>query len=128
MPHLELLCLFCGGMIRDLLLECVPKAMQQSAAYALLMDLKPGAAFPCPYCSRLIGFDDDRKAGAPQSGWPVVRYGLRELEARREFDGEPADVSLADWARKNHWIEPGTHYPLSEYQYAGQAPANEVVP
>jgi hypothetical protein len=43
MPHLQLLCLFGGGMIWDLLLECVPKAMQQSAAYALLMDLKPGA-------------------------------------------------------------------------------------
>ena len=116
------------GDIRDLLLECVPKAKKASAAYALLMDLKPGAAFPCPYCSRLLGFDDNHKLRIPQPGWPVIRYGQSDVQLRKEFDGEPPHLSLADWARKNHWIEPGTHYPLSEYQYAEQAPANEVVP
>jgi len=115
-------------MIRDLLLECVPKAKKATAAYATLMDLKPGVAFPCPYCGKLLGFDDNQKLQIPQPGWSVIRYGLSELERRREFDGEPPDVSLADWAHKNHWIEPGTHYPLSEYTYAEQAPADETVP
>jgi hypothetical protein len=128
MPHLEILCLFCGGIIRDLLLECVPKSKKASAAFVILMELKPGAAFPCPYCSRLLGFDDDQKPRVPQSGWPVIRYGLAELQLRQEFDGEPSGVSLAEWARKNHWIEPGTHQPLSEYIYAEQAPVDETVP
>jgi hypothetical protein len=102
--------------------------MKLTSAYAILMELKPGAALPCPYCSRLIGFDDNQKARMPQSGWPVIRYGLAELQLRKEFDGQPTNVSLPEWAYKNHWIEPGTHYPLSEYVYAEQAPADEIVP
>src|SRR5437773_8813548 len=114
MPHLEVLCLYCGGIIRDLLLECVPSVKRASMAYAILMDLKPGAAFPCPYCGQLLGLDDHRQPQVPQTGWPVIRYGSAELERRKEFDGEPPHVSLAEWARKNYWIEPGTHAPLTE--------------
>jgi hypothetical protein len=99
-----------------------------SAAYEILMDLKPGAAFPCPYCGQLLGFDSDCKAQVPSAGWPVLRLGRNELELRKEFDGEPADALLADWAARNHWIEPGTHQPLSEYKYAEQVPADETVP
>jgi hypothetical protein len=128
MPHLEAVCLYCGGVIRDLLLECVPRAVRASAAFALLMALKPGVSFPCPYCSRLLGFDDSQQLQIPRAGWRVIRYGLAELELRKDFDGEPAHVALAEWARKHHWIEPGTHEPLSEYQYAEQAAADETVP
>jgi predicted DNA-binding antitoxin AbrB/MazE fold protein len=86
----------------------------------------PGAAFPCPYCGILLGFDENHKT--PVSGWPVIRYGMAELQLRRDADGEPSHVSLADWRRKHRWLEPGTHYPLSEYSYAEQAPADEIVP
>jgi hypothetical protein len=128
MPHLEVVCLFCGGIIRDLLLECVPEAKRETAGYAVLMELNPGAAFPCPYCGILLGFDEDHKLRTPVSGWPVIRYGMAELQLRRDADGEPSHVSLADWRRKHRWLEPGTHYPLSEYSYAEQAPADEIVP
>src|SRR5580704_18854844 len=83
MPHLEAVCLYCGGVIRDLLLECVPKPMRASAAFALLMALKPGVSFPCPYCSRLLGFDDSQQLRIPQTGWRVIRYCLAELELRK---------------------------------------------
>jgi len=58
----------------------------------------------------------------------VLRYGRAELEVRKEIDGEPSSVSLVDWARKHRWLEPGTHYPLTEYNYAEQAAADETVP
>jgi hypothetical protein len=128
MPHLEVVCLFCGGIIRDLLLECVPQAKRGTVAYALLMDLNPGAAFPCPYCSALLGFDEHHNLRTPASGWPVLRYGQAELQLRRETDGEPPGSSLPDWGRKHHWLEPGTHSPLSEYNYAEQAAKDETVP
>jgi hypothetical protein len=102
--------------------------MRASPAYAVLMDLKSGVAFPCPYCSELLGFDENQKAQVPESGWPVIRFGLRELELRREVDGEPSHVSLMDWARKHRWFEPGTRSPLSEYVYAEYARVNETVP
>ena len=94
----------------------------------MLMELNPGAAFPCPYCGILLGFDENHKLKTPVSGWPVIRYGMAELQLRKDVDGEPAHVSLADWGRKHRWLEPGAHYPLSEYSYAEQAPADEVVP
>src|SRR5207249_1810266 len=101
MPHLEVVCLFCGGIIRDLLLECVPEAKRGTLAYALLMELNPGVAFPCPYCSALLGFDEHHKLRVPASGWPVLRYGWAELQLRKDIDGEPSSVALPDWGRKH---------------------------
>jgi hypothetical protein len=52
---------------------------------------------------------------------PNCRALIHARILRKDFDGEPAHVPLAEWARKHHWIEPGTHEPLSEYHYAEQA-------
>ena len=127
MPHVELMCLFCAGMIRDLLLECVPKARRTNLGYNLLMELKPGTAFPCPYCGQLLGLDDDQTLRIPQSGWPVIRLGLAELQMKREVDGQE-HLSLKEWARTNYWLQPGTHQPLTGYSYAEETPIDEIVP
>jgi hypothetical protein len=127
MPHVELVCLFCAGMIRDLLLECVPKVRRTNLGYNLLMELKPGVAFPCPYCGQLVGFDDRQTLRIPGSGWPVIRLGLAELQMKREFDGQP-HLSIEEWARTNYWLQPGTHEPLIGYSYAEETPIDEIVP
>jgi hypothetical protein len=128
MPHLRIICLICGGIIRDLLLECVPRAKRSTTAYNTLVNLNPGAAFPCPYCGSLLGLDENRNCRFPLSGWPVLRYGIAELGQRKDYDAEPGDVSLEEWARKHHWLEPGTHEPLSGYQYADHVSPDETVP
>jgi hypothetical protein len=51
-----------------------------------------------------------------------------ELEAKKIADGEPTSTSIADWALKHRFTQPGTHQPLTGYIYAEQAPANDVVP
>jgi len=130
MPYWWKHCVFCSGLIADALMECVPAKNQSEPAYQLLNKKEgdPGAAFPCPYCSVLLGFDDDHQIQKAQSGWRVFRYGLAELEARKILDLEPVTVSLAEWALKHRLMEPGSHQPLTGYIYAEQAPANEVVP
>jgi hypothetical protein len=128
MPYWSIYCLYCGGYIVDALLECVPAAKQNTVAYLLLFQAQPGAALACPYCNGLIGFDGGGKICAPASGWPVLRYGQRELELKKLADGEPTTVSLVDWALKHRFTSPGTHKPLGGYTYAEQAPLDETVP
>src|SRR5438128_455744 len=128
MPYWSIFCLYCQGYIIDALLECVPAAKRVDPGYNLLFQAKPGAALACPYCNGLIGFDDQGQLAAPQSGWPVFRYGEAELEIKKIADGELPSVSLADWALRNRFVQPGTHQPLTNYIYAEQAPHNETVP
>jgi hypothetical protein len=86
-PYWSVYCVWCGGYIADALLECVPARRQAEAGYRQLVQLRPGAALACPYCNGLIGFDDKGQPQPPQSGWPVFRYGLAELESKRGEDG-----------------------------------------
>lgn len=58
MPYWSIYCLYCQGYIADALLECVPAANRLNTAYRLLFRSRPGAALACPYCNRLVGFDD----------------------------------------------------------------------
>jgi hypothetical protein len=75
-----------------------------------------------------LGFDDTGKAKAAEVGWPVFRYGRTQLETKKDDDGEPASMSLTDWALKHRFQQPGTHLPFKDYTYAEQAPTNETVP
>jgi hypothetical protein len=109
-------------------LECVPAGRRADPAYLLLAQARPGAALACPYCDGLIGFDDQGQPQAPQSGWPVFRYGRAELEAKRQEDGEPTTTPLPDWARRYRFMRPGSHQPFGNYTYAEQAPPDETVP
>src|SRR5262245_25186348 len=111
MPYWNVFCLWCQGLIIDALLECVPPAKQANPAFRLLFRAQPGAALACPYCGGLIGFDDDGSACQPRSGWPVFRYGLAELEAKKLADGEPAATSLSDWAVRHRFTQPGSQMP-----------------
>src|ERR1035438_9794938 len=90
MPYWSIQCIFCSGMIADALLECISAYDRAEPAYRLVNRLvpKPGAAIACPYCGELLGFDDDGKPQAPESGWRVFRYSEAELEAKRIEDGE----------------------------------------
>src|SRR5438132_14245440 len=90
MPYWSIYCLWCQGPIMDALLECLPSLKRSGPAYRLLFNAEPGAALACPYCNGLIGFDDAGNPGSPLSGWPVFRYGLAELEAKKLADGEPS--------------------------------------
>jgi hypothetical protein len=128
MPYWSILCLYCSGYIADALLECVPAARRSHSAYNLLFQRKPGAAFACPYCNQLLDFDEAGEPQAAESGMPVFRYGRRELELKKEADGEPPEVTLPEWALRHRFTEPGSHLPLEEYLYAEQAPPNETVP
>jgi hypothetical protein len=128
MPYWSIYCLYCNGYIVDALLECIPIGKRSDPAFRLLFNARPGAALACPYCNRPFGFDDAGQPQAPQSGWPVFRYGRAELEAKRQADGEPPTTSLADWALRHRFVQPGTHSPLTNYTYAEQAPADETVP
>jgi hypothetical protein len=128
MPYWSIYCLWCQGGILDALLECLPAVKRSDPAYRLLFYAKPGAALACPYCNGLIGFDDAGSATAPLSGWPVFRYGLAELEAKKLADGEPPATPLADWALRQRFTQPGTHQPLTEYTYAENALPDEAVP
>jgi hypothetical protein len=128
MPYWSVYCLYCQGYIADALLECVPVARRSEPAYRMLFQARPGAAFACPYCNRVFGFDDDGQPQAPLTGWPVFRYGQAELELKKQADGELPATALADWARRQRFTQPGTHPPLSSYTYAEQAPPHETVP
>ena len=103
-------------------------AKRSMPAFRLLFHAKPGGALACPYCNGLLGFDDDGQPQIPDRGWPVFRYGRAELEIKKQTDGEPAETSLADWALRHRFVQPGTHPPLSHYTYAEQAPPDEIVP
>src|SRR5437870_1339104 len=105
-------CLYCHGYIADALLECLPTIKKSLAAYKLIFYARPGAALACPYCNGLIGFDDASKPVVPESGWPVFRYGLAELEHKRLADGEPANTPLTAWAFRHRFTQPGAHEPL----------------
>jgi hypothetical protein len=128
MPYWSIYCLYCHGYIVDALLECLPAAKRSHLAYALLFNARPGAALACPYCNGLIGFDNMGQPQAPQSGWPVFRYGRAELELKKKADGELPATTLPDWALRHRFTQPGTHQPLSGYTYAEQAPPDETVP
>jgi hypothetical protein len=128
MPYWSVLCLYCQGFIVDALLECVPAARRGDPGFKLLFQCKPGAALACPYCNQCIGFNDSGQVSAPESGWPVFRYGEAELEAKKLADGEAAATSLQDWALRHRFVQPGSHSPLENYNYAEHAPANETVP
>jgi hypothetical protein len=128
MPYWSISCLWCQGVIVDALLECLPQIKQSDPAYRLLFCAKPGAALACPYCGGLIGFNDDGSPRAPLSGWPVFRYGLAELEAKKRYDGELPTTPVPDWAVKQRFTQPGSHLPLTEYLYAENAAHDETVP
>jgi hypothetical protein len=128
MPYWSIYCLYCHGYITDALLECLPAVRRAHPAYQLLFKARPGAALACPYCSGLFGFDQAGTPQAPAPGWAVFRYGLAELELKKQADGEPAATPLADWALRHRFTQPGTHQPFTGYIYAEQSPPNEVVP
>ncbi len=128
MPYWSIYCLYCNGYIVDALLECVPPGKRSHPGFRLMFNAQPGAALACPYCNRLIGFDTAGQLQIPQSGWPVFRYGRAELEIKKQCDGEPATTSLADWALRHRFVQPGTHLPLTGYTYAKHAPPDETVP
>lgn len=128
MPYWSISCIFCFGEIIDALLECLPANQKSDPLYRLFFTMKPGAALACPYCNRPIGFDSSSKPAVAQTGWPVFRFGLTELELKKLADGEAAQTSLTDWALHHRFTQPGTHLPFSGYVYAEQAPVNETVP
>ena len=112
----------------DALLECLPTEKKSGEAYRSLFFRQRGAALACPYCNGLIAFDDDGRPQIPPSGWPVFRYGLAELELKKQQAGEPSDVTVADWALRQRFVAPGLHLPFTSYQYAEQSTPNETVP
>jgi hypothetical protein len=128
MPHWFIQCLYCHGLILDALLECVPPRKQSEPAFKLLFNAKPGAALACPYCGKLLGFDENGQPLVPPPGWPVYRYGQAELEKKKVADGEPEAAPLTDWALRQRFIQPGELQPLHGYLYAEHAPADETVP
>lgn len=128
MPYWAIFCLYCQGYISDALLECLPSAQKSHQAFRLLFERKPGAALACPYCNRLIGFDDLEKPRVPDTGWPVFRYSQVELQSKKQDDGADPSASLADWASAFRFTKPGTHQPFASYTYAEQAPTDETVP
>ena len=127
MPYWSIFCLYCNGYIADALLECIPAGKRSNPRFRQLFNAETGAALSCPYCNELMGFETGRPI-VPQPGWPVFRYGLAELEIKRQADGEPASTSLAEWALRHRFSRPGTHSPLTGYTYAEQVPPDEVVP
>ncbi len=128
MPYWSIYCLWCNGYIADALLECVPVLSRAHPGYLLLVLARPGAALGCPYCDGLIGFDENGYPQAPESGWPVFRYGRAELEAKRTEDGEPSTTALSDWASRCRFLWPGSHPPFGNYTYAEESPINDIVP
>src|SRR5262245_11705753 len=128
MPYWSIYCLYCGGYIADALLECIPVGQRACAAFQALFHSRPGAALACPYCNSLIGFDAAGQPRIADSRWPVFRYGRKEIELKRQADGEPDRTSLTDWALRHRFTQPGTHLPLSNYSYAEDRPTNEIVP
>jgi hypothetical protein len=127
MPYWSIYCVFCGGYVADALLECIAGVQHGKPEFKQLFHAQPGAALCCPYCSGFLGFDDQGQVIAAMSGWPVFRYGLRELEAKKLADGEKSTTSLMDWALRHRFTRPGTHQPLDGYLYAEHASPNEVV-
>jgi hypothetical protein len=128
MPYWSLYCLYCRGYIADALLVRLPATKRSSPAYRMLFYARPGAALACPYCNGLIGFDDNGQAQVPQTGWPVFRYGLAELDLKKHADGEPSHISIAEWALRQRFRQPGTQLPFNSYTYAELAPPDETVP
>jgi hypothetical protein len=110
------------------ILECMPAEKRSSPAFRSLSLCMPGAALACPNCNGLIAFDDDGNVSPPTSGWPVFRYSRALCEAKKLADGAAAAATLPDWALQYRFMNPGTHLPLTEYTYAEDAPAHEIVP
>lgn len=128
MPYWSIVCLYCQGEIVDALLECIPISARSRQGYRELFQKLPGAALACPYCSGLIGFNSVGDPCIPQVGWAVFRYGLAELELKKQADGEPLQTSIEVWALRHRFVAPGSHAPFSGYLYAEQSLANETVP
>lgn len=128
MPYWSVYCLYCGGFIVDALLECVPASKQSTQAFKLLFSASPGACLACAYCNGMLAFDGHGQPQPPQSGWPVLRYGRRELELKKQADGEPPQTSLTDWALRHRFVQPGLNLPFTDYVYAEQAAPDETVP
>jgi hypothetical protein len=128
MPYWSVYCLYCGGYVSDALLECVPPEKRSSPAYRLLFLARAGAAYACPYCDQLIGFDSSGQPTPPQPGWPVFRLGRAEHEIKRQADGEAIDVSLADWALRHRFTSPGSCLPLVRYTFAEEVSDDEIAP
>ncbi len=98
MPCWSIFCLYCRGYIADALLECVPASKRSAPAYRLLSRLRPGPPSRVRIATISSALMMPGRPRALGSGWPVFRYGRAELEIKRQADGEPADVSLANWA------------------------------
>lgn len=128
MPYWSILCVHCLGEIVDALLECLPPEKRSLTAYQFLFFRHPGADLACPYCNGLVGFDDRGLPISPRTGWPVFRYARAQLELKKQADGVATSVPLAEWALRHRFINPGTHLPFVEYQYAEHAPLAEIVP
>src|SRR6266571_4633600 len=113
MPYWSVQCIFCFGLIADALLECVSPKDRADPAFRHLNKLvpEPGAAFACPYCGMLLGFDGNGQPQVPESGWRVFRYSEAELEAKRIEDGESPSTPLVDWALNHRFMSPGSHQP-----------------
>src|SRR5262245_65314856 len=107
MPYWSIYCFSCHGDIADALPECLPAGQRSSPVYKRLFNAQPGAVLACPYCKGLIGFDSTGNPRAPESAWPVFRYG--------RTDGEPPSTALADWALKHRFTQPSSHQPLTGY-------------
>ena len=128
MPYWSVYCLYCRGYIADALLECLPNAKRTTVFFRMLFQAREGVALACPYCNGLFGFDKSGQPRVPETGWPVLRYGHAELEIKKLADGEQPSTSLADWALRHRFTQPGTHQPFGNYTYAEQAPPDEIVP
>jgi hypothetical protein len=95
MPYWSIVCIYCRGFIIDALLECLPANRQKEPAYKLLFRAHSGAAFACPYCNGLIGFDnsgnpqppspDGQSSATAERSWRLKcsRTGNRRPPARR---------------------------------------------
>jgi hypothetical protein len=128
MPYWSVLCLWYQGEIAtDYSSASLPKSGWGLRSVRCHF-ASPGAALACPFCNRLIAFDDDGNVSPPISGWPVFGCGRALGDAKKLADGAPAATTLPDWALQYRFINPGTHLPLTEYTYAEFAPAHEIVP
>ena len=68
------------------------------------------------------------KGAGPAAFDDIFRYGRALCEAKKLADGETSATSLPDWALQYRFMDPGTHLPLTEYTYAEDAPAHDIVP
>jgi hypothetical protein len=128
MPYWSVFCVLCRGYIADALLECLPPAKFDGPEGKLLRADSSGVALACPYCGGLIGFNANRQLIAAPSGWPVLRYSRAKLEEKKTDDGEPAQVSVSEWALRVRFDRPGSHRAFESYRFAEEVADAETVP